>query len=136
MQIDVDFPGGVCVDAHFGPYTVHTDQSEGEGGEGSAPSPFDLFLSSTAACAGYYVLKFCQARSIPTEHVHLVQRLEVDPASGHVTKILIEIQLPRGFPEKYRTAVMRAAERCTVKKHLEQPPAFEIVTTRPEPSLN
>jgi len=135
MQIDVDFPGGVRVDAHYGPFEVHTDQSRSDGGEGSAPSPFDLFLTATATCAGYYVLSFCRTRGIPAAGIHLVQRLEVDAASGHVTKILIDIQLPPGFPEKYRAAVIRAAEQCTVKKHLEHPPAFEIVTSRPELSL-
>ena len=123
------------MDAHFGPFTVQTDQSRPDGGEGSAPSPFDLFLSATATCAGYYVLRFCQTRGLATSGLHLTQHREVDPASGHVTKILIDIQLPPGFPEKYRAAVIRAAEQCMVKKHLEQPPAFAIVTTRPEPSL-
>ena len=92
-------------------------------------------MTATATCAGFYVLRFCQTRGIQAADIHLAQRLEVDPASGHVTKIMIEIQLPHDFPEKYRNAVIRAAEQCTVKKHLEQPPSFEIVATRPEPSL-
>jgi putative redox protein len=133
MEIDVDFPGGVRVDAHFGAFTVHTDQPTHDGGDGSAPSPFDLFLAATATCAGFYVQSFCRKRGIATSGLHMVQRLEVDPASGHVTKILIEIQLPADFPDKYQMAVMRAAEQCTVKKHLEHPPAFEIVTRRLEP---
>ncbi len=136
MQIDVDFPGGVRVDAHFGPFTVHTDQTAADGGEDSAPSPFDLFLAATATCAGFYVASFCRQRGIDPSTLHLIQRLELDPASGHVAKILIEIQLPPDFPPKYRAAVVRAAEQCTVKKHLEHPPAFEIVTALPEPISN
>ncbi len=58
MQFDVDFPGGVRVDAHFGPFVVHTDQTRQDGGDDSAPSPFDLFLAATATCAGYYVLRW------------------------------------------------------------------------------
>jgi putative redox protein len=129
MEIDVDFPGGVRVDARFGAFTVHTDQTTHDGGDGLAPSPFDLFLAATATCAGFYVHSFCRQRGIATAGLHLVQRLEVDPASGHVTKILIEIQLPPDFPQKYRTAVVRAAEQCTVKKHLEQPPAFQVTAS-------
>jgi putative redox protein len=132
MEIDVDFPGGVRVDAHFGEFTVHTDQTTHDGGEGSAPSPFDLFLAATATCAGFYVQSFCHQRGIATSGMHMIQRVELDPATGHVTKILIEIQLPAGFPDKYKTAVIRAAEQCTVKKHLEHPPAFVIVTSRLE----
>ena len=79
MQIDVDFPGGVRVDAHFGAFTVQTDQSVLEGGDGSAPSPFDMFLASTATCAGFYVASFCRQRGISLSGLHLVQRLEIDP---------------------------------------------------------
>jgi putative redox protein len=131
MQIDVDFPGGVRVDAHFGPFTVHTDQTLADGGAGTAPSPFDLFLASTAACAGFYVLRFCQQRGLATTGLHLTQRLALDPITGHVVKLLLEIQLPPGFPPKYQAAIIRAAEQCTVKKHLEHPPAFEVITTAP-----
>ena len=131
MQIDVDFPGGDRVDAHFGTFTVHTDQSVRDGGEGSAPSPFDLFLASTAACAGFYVQRFCRQRGISTEALRLEQWLERDPATGYVVKLSLTIQLPPDFPPKYQAAVVRAAEQCTVKKHLEHPPAFEIVTAWP-----
>jgi ribosomal protein S12 methylthiotransferase accessory factor len=43
-----------------------------------------------------------------------------------VNKILLDIQLPPDFPEKYRAAVIRSADQCAVKKHFEQPPQFEI----------
>ncbi len=133
MQIEVDFPGGARVDAHFGAFTVHTDQAVRDGGVGAAPSPFDLFLAATAACAGFYVQRFCQQRQIATAQLRLIQRLEVDPATGHVVKFLIELQLPPDFPPKYRAAILRAAEQCTVKKHLEHPPTFEITATWREP---
>ena len=45
-----------------------------------------------------------------------------------VTRISIEIHVPPGFPEKYRPALVRAAEQCAVKKHLETPPQFVITT--------
>ena len=132
MLIDVDFPGGVRVDAHFKGFTVHTDQTVKDGGTGTAPSPFDYFLASTAACTGFYVLRFCQQRGLATEGLHVTQRLEVDPATGHVTRLLIDLQLPPDFPPKYQAAVIRAAEQCTVKKHLEHPPEFAVSADRPE----
>ena len=86
MQIDVDFPGGVRVDAHIGNFTVHTDQTLADGGAETAPSPFDLFLASTAACAGFYVVSFCRKRGIATAGLRLFQRLQIDPENGHVVK--------------------------------------------------
>jgi ribosomal protein S12 methylthiotransferase accessory factor len=46
-----------------------------------------------------------------------------------VDKIDVEIKLPAGFPEKYRTAVVQAAGLCAVKKHLESPPLFNVFST-------
>jgi putative redox protein len=129
MEMTVSFPGGSRVDAHFRAHTVATDQPPTAGGEDSAPTPFELFLASLATCAGIYVLGFCRQRGLPTDGVRLVQRVETNPASKMVEKVLLEIQLPAGFPENYRAAVVRAAEQCKVKKHLEKPPALEVHTT-------
>jgi len=132
MELLIDFPGGARVDAHFGPYTVHTDQPAQAGGEESAPTPFATFLAAIGTCAGIYILGFCQRRGIPTDGLRLIQRMEVDLATGLVGTIWLDIELPIGFPERYREAVIRAAEQCAVKKHLEHPPAFEIATVRGE----
>ena len=64
MEMIVDFPGGARVDAHFGPYTVATDQPTMGGGTGSAPTPFAVFLASIATCAGIYVLGYGVAVAI------------------------------------------------------------------------
>ena len=132
MELVIDFPGGARVDAHFGPYTVPTDQPPYAGGEGSAPTPFATFLASIGTCAGIYVLGFCQRRGIPTEGLRLNQRVEAEPTSGMVRTIQLDIELPAGFPERYKEAVIRAAEQCAVKKHFEHPPAFEIRTVASE----
>ncbi|MGD0101628.1 MAG: OsmC family protein [Acidobacteriota bacterium] len=130
MEMTVDFPGGVRVRAHFGSFVVETDQPKSGGGEESAPTPFELFLASLATCAGVYVLGFCKMRGIPADGIRLVQKVERDPKTKMASKVRLEIQLPPEFPEQYTSAVIRAAESCLVKKHLEHPPSFEIVTTK------
>jgi ribosomal protein S12 methylthiotransferase accessory factor len=81
-----------------------------------------------ATCAGIYVLGFCKQRGLPAEGIHLVQRTEVDPATHMVARVIMEIHVPQAFPEKYRPALVRSAEQCTVKKHLEHPPAISVST--------
>ncbi|MEA4907727.1 MAG: osmotically inducible protein OsmC [Chloroflexi bacterium] len=126
MEMIVDFPGGARVDAHFNGYTVKTDQPPAGGGEGSAPTPFAMFLASLATCAGIYVLGFCRQRNLPTEGIRLVQREHRNPLSGMVEKVEMEIQVPPTFPERYYEAMVRSAELCAVKKHLDHPPVFEV----------
>lgn len=123
------FPGGQKVNADYKGFTIKTDQPEAEGGENSAPSPFDLFLSSIGTCAGFYVLNFCQERKIPYQDIELILNTERNPVKGLVGKITIELKLPDDFPKQYREAVVRAANLCTVKKHLADPPEFHIYVT-------
>jgi putative redox protein len=129
MDMVIDFPGGARVDAHFGPYTVATDQPPMGGGRGEFPTPFATFLAAIGTCAGIYVLGFCRQRGISAEGIRLVQRLEANSHNGMVGKVLLDIQLPPDFPEKYKPAVIRAADQCAVKKHFEYPPEFEIATS-------
>jgi putative redox protein len=131
MEITVSFPGGARVDAHFGGFTVQTDQAASGGGEGSAPTPFELFLSSLATCAGIYVLGFCRKRGLPAEGLGIRQYAERDPSTRMIGRIVIEIQTPPGFPEKYIPSLIRAADLCAVKKHLENPPSFEVKAVIP-----
>ena len=128
MEMIIDFPSGSRVDAHFGKFTVATDQPP----VASAPTPFAVFLSSIGTCAGIYVLGFCQQRGIPTDGVRIVQRVFSNPLTHMVDKIDLEIQVPNSFPDKYRDSLIRSAELCAVKKHLENPPSFEITTTKVE----
>jgi ribosomal protein S12 methylthiotransferase accessory factor len=128
MELTVSFPGGARVDAHFGAFTVSTDQPAQGGGDGTAPTPFATFLASLATCAGIYVLGFCRQRGLPTDGISLTQVTEADRETGLVGKVRLDIHVPDTFPEKYRDALIRSAEQCTVKKHLEHPPVFAVST--------
>lgn len=128
MEMVIDFPGGARVDAHFGSYTVNTDQPQTGGGEDSAPTPFAVFLSSIGTCAGIYVLGFCKQRGLSVDGIRILQRAHTNPKTRMIGKVDLEIQVPEDFPEKYRESLVRSAELCAVKKHLESPPVFEVFT--------
>lgn len=120
MEMIINFPGGQRVDAQFNEFSIPTDQ------KGSAPSPFDYFLASIGTCAGIYVLSFCQQRNLPTEGIRIVERSQSNPVNHMVESIDLEIQVPPTFPDQYHEALVRSAELCAVKKHLENPP--KIIT--------
>jgi putative redox protein len=126
MDMKIYFPGGKKVNAEYNGFTHQTDQPVKGGGENTAPSPFELFLASLGTCAGFYILSFCQGRGIDPAAIEIHQSMEHDPKTHLITTVTIEIILPAGFPEKYRAAVVQAAQSCTVKKHLENPPKFNL----------
>jgi putative redox protein len=126
--ITVTFPGGTQVCAKSGGFAIPTDQPVEDGGTNTSPSPYDLFLSSIATCAGFYVARFCQERDLPTAEMTMTLDIERNEELRQLEKVKIAIQLPEGFPEKYKKAVLRAADMCSVKKAIMNPPEFEMVT--------
>jgi ribosomal protein S12 methylthiotransferase accessory factor len=122
MEMEITFPGGARVDAQMGNTVIPTDQ------DGAAPAPFGLFLASIGTCAGIYVLGFCQQRGLPTEGIKIVQRMHMNPANRMIGQVDLDIIVPPEFPERYHAALIRAADQCAVKKHLETPPTFNVQT--------
>jgi len=130
MDMKISFPGDKKVDAEYKGFTIKTDQSKLSGGEGIYPEPFSLFVASIGTCTGFYVLSFCQKRKIPTEDIELILNINKNKETHMIDKIDIEIQVPENFPENYKNAVIKSAELCAVKKHLEKPPIIDIYVNR------
>lgn len=134
MEIKITFPGGKKVNAEINGIVIPTDQSVEDGGEGTAPSPLSYFLASLGTCAGIYVLSFCQQRGIATEGMSLAQQMEFgtdETGKKRLSRLTLDIMLPPGFPEKYRNAIVKTAELCTVKKVIMDPPEFVITAYMP-----
>lgn len=129
-RIEVSFPSGKRVDAHIENMTVPTDQPVANGGTGTAPEPFQLFLASIATCAGIYALEFCRTREIRTEGMVLILDYEMDEKNQVCRKLNIDLNLPAGFPEEYKKAVVRVMDLCSVKKNILNPPEFSITASR------
>lgn len=128
MDMIISFDGKAKVNAEYHGMTIHTDQPQ-PSGDGTAPAPFDLFLASIGTCAGIYVKSFCDQRGIPTDNIRIVQSIGFDRINHLVSEIKLDIQLPSSFPEKYRSAVLNAADICAVKRHLQNPPKIETLTS-------
>jgi len=127
--MEVTFDGGKVITANLHGHSIRTDQPVKSGGGNTAPAPFELFLASIGTCAGIYVKSFCDQREIPAENIKIIQTIEFDNQTRLLTNIKLDIQLPSDFPEKYKSAVINAAELCAVKKTINNPPNFEVVTS-------
>ncbi|MFO7460462.1 MAG: OsmC family protein [Desulfatiglandales bacterium] len=130
--IDVTFPGGKRVDAAIGGMMIRTDQTVENGGTGTAPEPLQLFLASIATCAGIYALEFCQARQIPSENMALSMSCEFDEKKQFIQRLHIDLKVPPDFPERYKKAVIRVMDLCSVKKHIMKPPEFVLTASSGE----
>jgi putative redox protein len=127
--MEVTFDGGKVITAHLNGHIIRTDQPVKSGGGNTAPAPFELFLASIGTCAGIYVKSFCDQRDIYSENIKIIQSVEFDKETKLPANIKLDIQLPTDFPEKYKAAVINVAELCMVKKTINNPPKFEVVTS-------
>ncbi len=125
-EMVITFPGNLKVHAQTGSFTVETDQPPKSGGDDTAPSPFTLFAASIATCAGYFALKFCRTRSLDTKGMSLTLGYGWDKEKKKYPQMIIKLHLPDDFPEKYKDAIIRAMDQCVVKKHILDPPEFDI----------
>jgi putative redox protein len=125
MEITVKPAGGKKLEVRLDTHTIHTDLPTARGGEDSAPTAYNTFLMSIAACAGIYALNFCQERGLSTDGLGVTVHFDHENEGRSLRKVRTVVRLPRGFPEKYRNALVRAVELCKVKKTITDPPTFE-----------
>lgn len=126
MDIQVGFSENLRLDARFEDFSVKTDQPIRYKGDGSAPSPFDYFLASSALCAAYFVKVYCKARDLPTDDIQVSQSNVIDPENRYLQTFKIRVNLPEGMSEKHKLGLRRSIDRCTVKKVIQAGPSFDI----------
>ncbi|PCI41737.1 MAG: OsmC domain/YcaO domain-containing protein [Rhodospirillaceae bacterium] len=126
MEITVNFLDKLRLEAKFDDFTITADQPIRYKGDGTAPSPFDYFLASSALCAAYFVKLYCVSRDIPTDDIRVSQNNIVDPQNRYNQTFKIQVELPSSISERDRLGILRSADRCTVKKVVQQNPEFKI----------
>jgi len=126
MKIDIALLDGQKLQANFGKHQIISDQSVSAGGDAAYPEPFDYFLASMPLCAAFYIRKFCEARDISTDGISLSQEHSTVSEDKYRKAFSINVSLPEDFPEKYKKALLAAANSCTVKKVIQAMPEFSI----------
>jgi ribosomal protein S12 methylthiotransferase accessory factor len=90
-------------------------------------SPFLIFLATAGMCSAVYVRAFLQQREMSLEGVSLTQKMEYNQMTNMVKTIDMVVDLPEGFPEKYRETMKKVVAQCPVKRHLAEPPVFNVI---------
>ncbi|MGM0525095.1 MAG: OsmC domain/YcaO domain-containing protein [Pseudomonadota bacterium] len=126
MEINVNFLDNMRLEAKFDDFTVISDQPIRYKGDGSAPGPFDYFLASSVMCAAHFIRLYCLTRDIPTDNIRVSQNNIVDPEDRYKQLFKIQVELPADISDKDRKAIIRAAERCAVKRVIQNDLEFDI----------
>lgn len=125
MDFTVTLPGGRRAETRLRGHRLVTDQPLDNGGEDTAPTPYELFLASVGTCVAVTLQGFAAKRGLDVTGLSVKQSMRYDDA-GLLVAVDLEVHLPPGFPEKYREAALRAAGECSVKKVIAAGPEFTV----------
>jgi len=124
--ITVTWDGGVRFTADIRGHKVAVDQPRQAGGEDSAPMPLELLPTALGTCVAFFVQQFLTTRGLDATGME-VQVFSAGAANPHRIGLLeVTVAVPNGVPERYREAVRRAAETCTVHHTLTHKPDISV----------
>ena len=124
--VKVTWDGGVRFTADVRGHKVHVDQPLQGGGEDSAPGPLDLLPASLGTCVAYFVQQFLVTRGVDPTGLEVAVEVMGAPNPHRIGRFDVRVQVPAGMPERYREAVARVAETCTVHHTLSHTPEIAV----------
>jgi uncharacterized OsmC-like protein len=127
--ITVTWDGGLKFTANIRGHRLTVDQPREAGGEDGAPMPLELVPAALGTCVALYVQRFLATRGLDPRDlgVEVTATGATDP--HRLGRFEVRVTIPGGVPEKYRDAVRRAAEGCTVHHTLTHPPEISVSIT-------
>jgi putative redox protein len=115
-------------DIHIGRNSLTTDLSHDMGGEGSGPSPHDLYDAALGACKALTVLSYAKRKNIPVEGIEVTVERDASQERAGTYHLSAALTLTGGLSSEQREELLRAAQKCPIHK-LMTAVTTEITTT-------
>lgn len=107
-------------------HRLRVDQPVADGGQDTAPTPTELFVSSLAACVAFYARRYLARHGLPTNGLRAEADYDFAERPTRVGGITVRLSVPDGVPGDKWAALLAVASHCTVHNTLEAPPAVSI----------
>jgi len=124
--ITVTWDGGVRFTADIRGHKVSVDQPPQGGGQDTAPMPLELLPASLGTCVALYVNRFLLTRGLDATGMRVEVATQAASDPHRIARFDVAVTVPGGVPEKYRDALRRAAEGCTVHHSITHGPRIEV----------
>ena len=106
-------------------HVTFADQPLDDGGDDTAPTPTELFVSSLGACVAFYAERFLRRHGLPTEGLQVTCSYRWAENPHRVGEIELEVVAP-GLTDARREAFVRVIDHCTVHNTLRGQPAVTL----------
>jgi uncharacterized OsmC-like protein len=107
-------------------HTFRVDQPITDGGEDTAPTPTELFVSSLAACVAFYARRYLARHDLPSAGLTVEANYEFGDKPARVADIHVVVHPPQGVPAERLPGLLAVASHCTVHNTLKQAPSISI----------
>ena len=107
-------------------HEVSSDLPAQDGGRDAGMAPAEMLAGSLGACIAMMVQAYCDTHGYTDGDVGVSLTLELADDPKRIAGIVIDVDLPEGFPDDRRDAVMRVAEHCVIHGTLSNPPRVDI----------
>lgn len=124
--IRVDHKGGDLFEITARRHVLHVDQPVEDGGDDTAPTPTELFVTSLASCVAFYARRFLARHHLPTDGLSVDATYAMADRPARVGTIRLVIAVSDEVPAERRGALLAVASHCTVHNTLEHPPEVSV----------
>jgi putative redox protein len=101
---------------HIGDYKLTTDLSVANGGEGSGPTPHDLYDAALGACKALTTLWYAKHRNIPVEGIEVAVERDASQERAGIYRLSTKLTLTGALSDAQRDDLLRAAQKCPIQK--------------------
>lgn len=134
-QITAVLQSGTVATLSNGRHTWVTDEPLAAGGTDTGPDPYELLLSSLAACICLTIAMYCKHKKLSLQSVRAsldFARIHADdckdcemPDRGFIEQITSNVHISGDFDDAQKKRLAQIAQRCPVHKTLAHGIAFE-----------
>jgi len=127
-QITAMLTDGMVVSMSNGRHEWTADEPLSAGGTDTGPDPYELLLSSLAACTCVTIAWYCRHKKLPLKSVsttfafsriHAKDCEDCDiPDKGYIEQITSNVHIEGSFDEAQQKRLAQIASRCPVHKTL------------------
>jgi putative redox protein len=134
-RITAELTSGTVVHLADGRHEWRSDEPPEARGTDTGPNPYELLLSSVAACTCITLALYCRHKGIQLDSVrasYTHERVHSDDADGsdqpktkHIDQISGDVTISGEFSEAQRKRLAEVATRCPVHKTLANGVVFD-----------